>query len=235
MDVTRAASVEQAVQHVSRAAGPLEALVQFAGMGLRGFFEDLALDEIRAVYDVNVFGMMTVARAVLPGMREAGRGRLVFTSSIAGRVGSMGISGYASSKFAVEGFAECLSLEVAPLGIHVTLLEPGLVLTPHFTINRNRARRAVDPSSPYYAWFCQHEALVDGILRRNRFGPDDIARQVERILTATRPRLRYVVGGKARAVVALRRALPGELFERFYFGMLRRLITAPRRPVTRLS
>jgi NAD(P)-dependent dehydrogenase (short-subunit alcohol dehydrogenase family) len=150
-------------------------------------------------------------------------------------MGSMSISGYASSKFAVEGFAECLFQEVAPFGIHVSLLEPGLVFTEHFTYNRNRAARAVDPASVYYAWFCQHEQIVDSLLHTNRLTKADVARQVVRILGARRPRLRYIVGAKARLIIGLRRHLPGELFDRLYFALVQRLVTSPRHPATGLS
>jgi NAD(P)-dependent dehydrogenase (short-subunit alcohol dehydrogenase family) len=235
MDVTRPEEVATAVATTMAEAGRIDALVQFAGMALRGFFEDLTLEEVRRVYEVNVFGTMAVTQAVLPHMRAARRGRIVITTSVAGRIGSMTISGYASSKFAVEGFAECLSQEVAPLGIHVSLLEPGIIFTEHFTHNRNRAARAVDPASPYYAWFCQHEKMVDDLLRRNRFTKADIARLVERILTTRRPRLRYLVGAKAKLIVSLRRHVPGELFERVYWRLVRRLVTKPRQPAQTLS
>jgi len=235
MDVTRPEEVAAAVATMIAEAGRIDALVQFAGMALRGFFEDLTLEEVRRVYEVNVFGTMAVTQAVLPHMRAARRGRIVITTSVAGRIGSMSISGYASSKFAVEGFAECLCQEVAPFGIHVSLLEPGIIFTDHFTRNRNRAARAVDPASPYYAWFCQHEKMVDDLLRRNRFTKADIARLVHRVLTARRPRLRYLVGAKAKLIVSLRRHVPGELFERFYWRLVRRLVTKPRRPAQTLS
>ena len=235
MDLTREGDIAAGVARLVAAEGRIDALVHFAGMGLRGFFEDLLLDEIRRVYEVNVFGAMALTQAVLPHMRTARRGRIVITSSIAGRVGSMTISGYASSKWALEGWAECLSQEMAPFGVHVSLLEPGLIYTEHFAKHRNRARRAVDPSSPYYRWFCQHEHIVDEILRRNRFTTADVAALVRRMLESPRPKLRYVVGAKARLVLALRRALPGELFERVYFGFVRRLVTAPRRQAAGLS
>ncbi|MGH9593890.1 MAG: SDR family oxidoreductase, partial [Bryobacteraceae bacterium] len=192
MDVTRQQDIEDGVKAVLAASGALDGLIHFAGLGLRGFFEDLSLEEIRRVYDVNVFGIMALTQAVLPHMRERRSGRIVITSSAGGRMGAMSISGYASSKFAVEGFAECLALEVRPFNIHVSLLEPGLIKTPHFTINRNRAERAADPASPYYSWFQRHEELVDGIMARNHFTAEDVARQVHKILTSRRPRLRYV-------------------------------------------
>jgi NAD(P)-dependent dehydrogenase (short-subunit alcohol dehydrogenase family) len=226
-DVTRAEDIECGLQRILAADGKLDGVVQFAGMGLRGFLEDVTPEEIRQVFDVNIFGMMAVTRAVLPVMRKARHGRIILTSSIGGRMASMSIGGYASSKFAVEGFGECLRQEMAPFNVHVSLLEPGLIHTPHFTVNRNQARKAVDPASPYYPWFRRHEALVDGILARNRFGPPEVAKTVLRILTARRPRLRYLVGIKAKIVINLRRYLPGESFERIYWAMVRRIVTRP--------
>jgi NAD(P)-dependent dehydrogenase (short-subunit alcohol dehydrogenase family) len=235
MDVTKNEEVRAAIDAALDRLGGFDAVVQFAGLGLRGFFEDLDIDEIRRVFDVNLFGMMTVTQAVLPHMRRARRGKLILTSSIAGRMASMSIGGYASSKFAVEGWAEALRQEMRLFDIWVSLLEPGLVKTPHFTVNRNRARRAADSSSPYYRWFCQHERIVDTILARSQFTPRDVARNVENILNTPKPRLRYVVGRNAKLIFALRRYLPGELFESAYWALVRRMVTRPREQATSLS
>jgi len=228
MDVTKQHEIDAAVRALLGKAGRIDGLVQFAGIGLSGFFEDLSLEEVRRLYDVNLFGVMAVTQAVLPHMRAARAGRIVITSSVLGRIGAMATSGYVSSKFAVEGFAECLAQEVAPFGIHVSLLEPGLVRTPMVGINRNRAKRALDPNSSYYAWFSQHEKIVDDRLRRSRVTTVDVARTVHKILTSSRPRLRYVVGLPAILILSLRRHIPGEMFERLLFSYIRRRVTAPR-------
>lgn len=225
MDITQPADVQQVISVIMSECSRIDAVVNFAGIGLRGFFEDLDLDEIRRVFEINVFGAMVLLQAVLPHMRRARAGRLVLTTSVAGRIGAMSIGGYASSKFAIEGLAECLAQEAALFGLHVSIVEPGLVLTPHFTQHRNRARRAQDPSGPYYRWFCRHESLVDGLLARGSFTPADVARLVDRILRSRRPRLRYVIGRNARLVLRLRRYVPGELFERLYWRMVRRTVT----------
>lgn len=230
LDVTDPSALARAV----RETGPFYGVVNSAGLGLRGFFEDLTEEEIQAVYDVNVFGSMAVARAVLPDMRRAGRGRLLFVSSAGGRVPSMGISGYSSGKFALEGFAESLAIEVAPFGINVSLIEPGLVFTPHFTKHRGRARKAMDPKSPYYAWFVQHEHLVDEILLERRITPEDVAATALAALQAPAPRLHYVVGRFAKAAVGLRRHLPDRWFERLYFRTLIARVIKPKRPVSQL-
>lgn len=235
MDITDDRQVADGVASVLEHEGAIDALVNFAGVGLRGFIEDLSMEEIRRTFEVNVFGTIRLVQAVLPTMRKAGRGRILLTTSIAGRMASMSIGGYASSKFAMEGFGESLAQEVAPFGIKVSLLEPGLILTEHFTRDRNRAERAVDPKSIYYPWFCQHEKIVDDILARNRMTAQTVAERVERILKSPRPRLRYVVGTKAKIILGLRRYIPGELFERFYFGLVRRLVTAPKEQASGLS
>jgi NAD(P)-dependent dehydrogenase (short-subunit alcohol dehydrogenase family) len=235
MDVTRRPDIDRTVETIIREAGRIDAVVHFAGMGLRGFFEDLSMQEIRRLYDVNVFGIMELTQAVLPHMRARRSGRIVITASAAGRMGEMSIAGYSSGKFAVVGLGECLRQEMALLNIHVSVLEPGLIYTPHFGINRNRARRAVDPASPYYFWFCQHEAIVDKLLATNKFTTVDIARVVYKILTARQPRLHYMVGFKLKLMVTLRDLIPFEWFERIHQKIIVRMVTKPRRPATGLS
>jgi NAD(P)-dependent dehydrogenase (short-subunit alcohol dehydrogenase family) len=235
MDVTRRADIDRTVDAIVREAGRIDAVVHFAGMGLRGFFEDLSIQEIRRLYDVNVFGIMELTQAVLPHMRARRSGRIIITASAAGRMGEMSIAGYSSGKFAVVGLGECLRQEMALLNIHVSVLEPGLIYTPHFGVNRNRARRAQDPASPYYFWFCQHEAIVDGLLAANKFTAEDIAQVVHKILTARRPRLHYMVGFKFKLMLALRNMIPFEWYERIHEKIIVRMVSRPRHPATGLS
>ena len=235
LDVTDQATIEAAVGTIIAECGGIYSLVNNAGLGLRGFFEDLSEEEIRRLFDVNVFGAMAVTRAVLPHMRHARRGRIVMISSAAGRIAEMTISAYSASKFALEGFGESLAQEVAPLGLYVSLIEPGLVMSSHFTINRGTAKAALDPHSPYYDWFVQHEKMVDRVLQTNRVTPTHTAQAVYRALTARRPKLRYVVGTGAKLFISLRRHMPGELFERVYFAQIIRRVTKPRVPARGLN
>jgi NAD(P)-dependent dehydrogenase (short-subunit alcohol dehydrogenase family) len=235
MDITRRADIDRVVGAIIGEAGRIDAVVHFAGMGLRGFFEDLSMQEIRQLYDVNVFGIMELTQAVLPHMRARRSGRIVITASAAGRMGEMSIAGYSSGKFAVVGLGECLRQEMALLGIHVSVLEPGLIYTPHFGVNRNRARRAQDPSSPYYFWFCQHEAIVDKLLAANKFTAEDIAGVVYKILTAPKPRLHYMVGFKLKLLLALRNIIPFEIYERIHEKIIVRMVSRPRHPAQALS
>ncbi|MGE3817850.1 MAG: SDR family oxidoreductase [Isosphaeraceae bacterium] len=228
LDLTDQESIAQAVRTVVEASGGVYGLVNNAGIGLRGCFEDLTDREIRDVFEANVFGTMAVTRQVLPYMREARRGRVITITSVGGRIGTYGLSAYCSTKFAQEGFGESLALEVAHFGIKSILVEPGMIKTPRWTFNRGTAANALDPRSAYAEMFRRHESLADRHVNSRRTTPEDVAKVVHRALTDDRPRLRYVVGRPASLVLSLRRHLPGELFERLYFrGLLRRIQREP--------
>ena len=235
LDVTDRDSIQSAVDQVVAASGSVYGVVNSAGLGLRGFFEDIRDEEVRRLYEVNVFGAMAVTRAVLPCMRAARRGRIVFIGSAAGRVATMTVTAYGAGKFALEGFAEALALELDPFQVYVSVVDPGLVLTPRFAQNRVRARGSMDPHSPYHAWFLQCESMTDQLLRQSQTRPAQVARAVHRALSARRPRLRYVVGRGARIVIGLRRHLPDRLFEWLYYRQIVRRVTRPRTPATRFN
>lgn len=224
LDVTDAASITAALGPIL-AAGTLDGVIHNAGLSLRGYFEDCDDDEIRHVLDVNLFGAMQVTRAVLPAMRRARRGRLIFVSSIGGRIASMARSAYCASKFALEGFAESLYQEVMPFPIQVSIVEPAIIRTERWTLHRGLARRAAAAGSPYRAWFEQQELLADALVSSSPTRPVDVAAQIHALLTTPRPALRSVVGRRANLVVLLRKLLPGELFERLYFGAAMKRVT----------
>jgi NAD(P)-dependent dehydrogenase (short-subunit alcohol dehydrogenase family) len=227
MDVTDPQSIDRAVQTIVAETGGIYGVINNAGIGLRGYFEDLTAEEIRKVFDANVFGLMAVTKAVLPYMRQARRGRVVLISSVGGRIGAPGVSAYCATKFAVEGFGESLFQELAPLGVKVVLIEPGIIKTERWTINRGLAKGALNPDSPYCDWFRQVEKESDALVRASTATPVDVAAIVHQALTAERPKLRYMVGRKAKLAVALKRWMPGESFERLYFGIIMRRVTRP--------
>jgi NAD(P)-dependent dehydrogenase (short-subunit alcohol dehydrogenase family) len=230
--VTDGTAAERVVGTIVEPEGRIDAHVNNAGNHLRGFFEDLAEDEITRVFDTNLFGTMAVTRAVLPHMRARGRGRIVILTSIGGHLGAPGVSAYCSSKFALEGFGEALAQEVEPLGVQVTLVAPAMIETDIWGPNRGLARGSLNPESPYHQAFLAEERWADEWQRSSATRPWDVARAVHRALTIPRPRLRYVVGRRAGRVLTLRRLLPGELFERIYLALPARNTKsgAPRRP-----
>lgn len=213
LDVTQPESIDAAVAEIHAKAGQIDVLVNNAGFGMAGFLEDLDMSEIREQYETNFFGVVAVTKAVLPGMRARAAGRIINVSSIGGRVATPGLSAYCSSKFAVEGLSESLRYELKPLGIHVTLVEPGTYKTDIFGRSRRQARRSLDPASPYHKRTKHMEALVEKILARSNADPRDVARAILRAATAKRPRLRYLVGKDARGEALAKAVVPEGLFE----------------------
>lgn len=129
LDVTDKESVESAVREAVGRFGGIDVLVNNAGYGLLGWFEDMTDEQIRSQYETNVFGVMNVTRAVLPVMRGRKSGHIFTITSVSGIFSVAGGAVYASSKFAVEGLMEGLAQEVKPLGINCTIIEPGFFKT----------------------------------------------------------------------------------------------------------
>src|SRR5262249_12138831 len=139
-------------------------------------------------------------------------------------------SSYCATKFAQEGFGESLAQEVMPFGIYVSLVEPAIIKNERWGVNRNIAKGALDPASPYSAWFREAERLADRIVDTSPTKAVDVVKAVHRVLTAQRPRLRYMVGRRAGLVVALRRYLPRDFFDQLYFGTIVRRVTKAGQP-----
>jgi len=125
LDVTRAGDIAPTVERAMQIADGIDVLVNNAGYGFVSAAEEASQEEIRRQFETNFFGLVQVTQAVLPHMRARGRGRILNISSAAGVIASPGLGYYAASKFAVEGFSEALAGEVAPLGIRVSIIEPG--------------------------------------------------------------------------------------------------------------
>ncbi len=125
LDVTNPAQIKQAAAEAKRAFGRVDVLVNNAGYGYQSSVEEGEDDEIRAQFDANVFGLFAMTRAILPMMRQQRHGRIINITSVAGLIGFAGSGYYAASKHAVEGWSDALAVEVDPLGIKVTCVEPG--------------------------------------------------------------------------------------------------------------
>lgn len=129
LDVTDEAQARAAAAAAVEAFGSIDVLLNNAGFGLLGAVEEASAADVEAVYRTNVFGLLNVTRAVLPTMRAQRSGRILNISSIGGYRGAAGFGVYSSTKFAVEGLSEALHAELAPLGVHVTVVEPGYFRT----------------------------------------------------------------------------------------------------------
>lgn len=197
LDVTDRAAVERAVA----AAEPLDIVVNNAGYGLEGAIEEIDDDELLAQYDVNVFGVWRMCRAVLPGMRARGTGTIVNVSSFGGQMPFPGIGAYRSSKFAVEGLSWTLHLEVANLGIRVIDVQPGLVDSDFGTRSLRRARRMTD-DGPYAEMRAAIAPSYDRMSPPPGLAPDEVADAIVVELRRGHGPLHVVVGEDARRMIA---------------------------------
>jgi len=215
-DVTDAAGIARAAAQVDE----LDALVDNAGIAVASPLEFLPPDELTRQLDVNVVGQVRVLQAFLPKLRRS-RGRIVLMGSIGGRSALPFLGAYAMSKFALEAMADALRLEVAPFGVHVSIVEPGTIATPIWT----KPQRAVDEFPPEAVALYGERVEQFRRLAAERAGkavpPDEVAKAVEHALTAAKPKTRYLVGpdAKRRArVEKLPDRLRDTLLLRFLFG-----------------
>ena len=212
LDVTDDASINNAIQAISSETGRIDVLVNNAGYGVNGAFEDLAMDEIKAQYETNVFGLIRTTQAVLPIMRKQRSGTIVNISSGAGRFGFPGGSAYVSTKFAVEGLSESMSYELEPFGIKVVIVEPGVIRT-NFADGLVVAKKAQDPNSPY-SQIIQKMATGFEEMMKNASSPDLVAKVVLDAVRNENPNLRYLAGKDVEAWLESKRNMSDEEFYR---------------------
>jgi short-subunit dehydrogenase len=209
MDVDDDDSVRTGVAGMLAAGGRIDALVACAGWGLAGAVEQCTIGEAKAQLETNFWGCVRVVQQVLPAMRAQGGGRIVLMSSIAGVIGIPFQAFYSASKFALEGLGEALAYEVAPLGVHVTLVEPGNVKTD-FTASRRMAQQAADGDPVYGAALTK----AVGLMERDEANGVPAAAVVRRVLESRRPPRRVSVGKAGeRAGLLAKRLLPFRAFE----------------------
>jgi NAD(P)-dependent dehydrogenase (short-subunit alcohol dehydrogenase family) len=214
LDVTDENSVKNAIQSILSESGRIDLLVNNAGYGLTGAFEDIGIDEIKALYETNLFGVIRVTQAVLPTMRKQGSGRIINISSGAGRIGYPGGSAYVSSKFALEGLSESMAYEIEQFGIRTVLVEPGFVRT-NFGENIVIAKKAQDPNSPYSQMMMQMKS--SSYRRRmieNASDADLVASVVVEAATAKEPNLRYLAGKDVQQMVGVKKNMSDEEFQK---------------------
>ncbi len=188
----------------------LDAVVNNAGIAVGGPVEVVPVPEVRRQFEVNVIAPIAVTQAVLPLVRAA-RGRIVFVSSVGGRVAAPATGVYAASKFAIEGMADALRLELRPWGVHVSLIEPGAIDTDMWRTAMDVVDQTVAAMTPEHReLYAGHIAGIRPTIKRTQkqaVSADKVAVAIERALTSSRPRARYVVGLDAR-VQLLVGALP---------------------------
>jgi NAD(P)-dependent dehydrogenase (short-subunit alcohol dehydrogenase family) len=219
LDVCDAASMRAALDSIEGAGGTVGVLINNAGYGQEGVFEEVPMDQVRRQFETNVFGLTHLTQLVLPGMRRQGWGRIVNLSSMGGKLTLPGGAFYHATKHAVEAMSDALRFEVRPFGIDVIVIEPGPIKT-----------RFGDTAVASLAGFDNHEspyASFNGVLAKKireayegpmaafAAEPEAVAKTIERAISSPRPKTRYPVTVAARLLMGLRRWLPDRAFDAF--------------------
>jgi len=219
LDVCSEDSMKKAVDEVEDREGAVGVLINNAGYGSDGAFEEVSMEEVRRQFETNVFGLIRMSQLVLPAMRDQGYGRILNVSSMGGRMTLPGGGFYHATKYAVEALSDALRFEVAGFGIKVVLIEPGMIKTEFGSTAIAKVNAASKSGSPYEAFHKKLAASIQdvntGQLAALAVEPDVVAKVMEKAINAKKPKPRYLITAGAHIFVGLRRWLGDRGFDAF--------------------
>ncbi len=218
IDLNDSASVREAAREVlSRTGNRLYGLFNNAGFGIPGAVEDLSREALRAQFETNLFGVVELTNAILPAMRAAGEGRIVQNSSVLGLTAFPFRGAYNASKFALEGISDTLRMELRGSGVHVSLIEPGPIVS-RFRENAWRAyQRHIDAETSRFRnnyRAMEQRLLREGAAQPFTLPPEAVVKKLLHALESPRPKIRYYVTAPTIAFATLRRLLPDRWMDR---------------------
>ncbi|MBR0897779.1 oxidoreductase [Bradyrhizobium tropiciagri] len=221
MDISNEAEIKATVDTILNEAGGVDVLVNNAGFGLYGPVEEIGIEEARYQFEVNLFGAARLTQLLLPSMRAKRSGTIVNITSMGGKIYTLLGAWYHATKHALEGWSDCLRLELAPFGIKVVIVEPGLIETGFGDVVANGLLKR-SGSGPYAK---QTEAVakstVDAYGQGRGTDPSVIANVVSKAVKATKPRTRYVAGKYALPMIKIREWFGDRMFDRVIMSQMR--------------
>lgn len=215
MDITQEDDIFAVVQTITAGHGAVDVLINNAGFGMYGSVEETSIADARYQFEVNLFGMARLTQLLLPAMRKKGTGKIVNLSSMGGKIYTPLGAWYHATKHAIEGWSDCLRIELAPFGIDVVIIEPGIIATEFGNV-------LLDPmlkrsgQGPY-------KALAQGMAKGTRDSyskpgaaspPSVVVDAIVEAIAAKRPRTRYAVGKLARPLILLRKFFGDRVFDK---------------------
>ncbi|MBF0504985.1 MAG: SDR family oxidoreductase [Candidatus Omnitrophica bacterium] len=216
LDVTKKNTIKEVVEEIQEKHQGIDVLINNAGYGIGGFFEDLSEEDMRQQMEVNFFGVQNVCREVIPLMRRRSKGRIINISSVAGQVASPCLGAYNASKWALEAFSESLYFELSLFGISVCIVEPGSYPTNIFTQNAHYAKNFDNEQSPYFPFSQRLKSLSKQTISKLKRDPEDVARLIEKIINKPHPRLRYVSDFSSWMRIKTQKFLPPPLISNIF-------------------
>ena len=211
LDVDKEESIKSAVKKIQEQKGRIDVLVNNAGYGLFGCVEDITIDDLKAQFETNFFGVVRLIQEIAPTMRKQGSGIIVNVSSVAGRIGFPGTPAYISSKFALEGLSESMRYELSPFGIKTIIIEPGVIKTNFFSSMKVTEAKQ---DSPYKEIT---EKVMNGVKMMSEMGtpPDEVAKTIIKAIQTEQPLPRYIVGSDASMFLEAKRVKTDIEFENY--------------------
>jgi NAD(P)-dependent dehydrogenase (short-subunit alcohol dehydrogenase family) len=219
LDVTDEASMQSAVREVEAAEGAVGVLVNNAGYSQSGAVESVKLEDVRAQFETNVFGLIRMCQLVLPKMRDQGWGKIVNVSSMGGKLTFPGGGIYHATKHSVEALSDALRFEVRGFGVDVIVIEPGLIRTQFADAAVSKIESGTTANGPYAEFNAAVAEATAGAyhgpIGKLGGGPESVARKIEKAISRRRPRTRYPVTPSARMILGIHTLLPDRGWDAF--------------------
>ena len=219
MDVTNESDIEAVVKQIIAEQGRIDVLWNNAGYGLYGPVEELSMDKVQQQFEVNVYGVARLTQKVLPYMRAKREGLIINTSSMGGKIYTPLGAWYHASKHAIEGFSDCLRMEVKEFNINVVVLEPGVINTG-FNQGVRDNFSFESQNGPYKSGVNAYIKAMDNPPMKGS-DPKVISNTVQKIINARRPKTRYMVGQGARFLVGLRRIFGDRAYDALMLSQMK--------------
>lgn len=214
LDVTDNASMVSCIDSIMETEGKIDILVNNAGYGSFGAIEDVPMEEAHRQLEVNLFGLARMTQLIIPSMRKNSFGKIVNISSVGGKLCVPFGGWYHTTKFAIEGFSDCLRMELVPFGIDVIIIEPGLIKTDWGIIAADNLKRVSVNGAYAVAANRTAEKMMKYYAGSMLTKPEIIAKKIATAVTVRKPKTRYIIGFGAKPFVCLKYLLSDRMFDR---------------------
>ena len=218
MDVTNQNHIDNAVKKIISEQGRIDVLVNNAGLGVYGAIEDVSMEDIYYQYDVNLFGLARVTKAVLPYMREKESGTIINISSVLGETYGPLAGWYLSTKHALEGWSDALRVELKKFDIDVVIVQPGAINTNFSNVTKTYIDKYRE-NSPYQHLYGEPITDTGNEILSNQSDPIVIAKVINKAIDARNPKTRYAAGAYSRIGIFLRKIMTDKMFDRFILSI----------------
>lgn len=219
LDLTKDESIVEAVETVLAKEGRIDVLINNAGYGSYGAVEEVSIEEAKRQFEVNIFGLARITQLVLPAMRDQGSGRIVNISSMGGKMYTPFGAWYHATKHALEGWSDCLRIELKPFGIDVVVVEPGGIQTEWGAIAMDHLDKT-SGSGPYADMVKKVIAASDD--NNDKLTPVDVlGKEIAKAASVDKPKTRYLKGYLAKPLVTMRKWLSDRIFDKLLMSQMK--------------